>query len=146
MARVSITVQKGISGSDVRVRPAVTEKFHQRYCRQTLSESENETKQTGRGSNQAACSDLSPTSHVSAGALPGKALSVRQALHKKPSVIPFTWLISPHIKWSRFHRKRRRQSGVWWSPEPRELQTRWFHTWLKTTDEPQLLAEASEKV
>lgn len=49
------------------MRPAVMEKFQPRYCRQTLSESENETMQTGRGINQAARSDLSPTSHVSAG-------------------------------------------------------------------------------
>lgn len=73
-------------------------KFHQRYCRQTLSDSKNETTQEGRGINQAAHPDLSPTSHVSAGALPGKALSVRQTLHKKPSVIPSARLISPHSK------------------------------------------------
>lgn len=59
--RVSITVQKGISGSDVRVRPAVMKQFHQRYCGQTLSESGKETMQTGRGINRAARSDLSPT-------------------------------------------------------------------------------------
>lgn len=37
-------------------------KFHQRYCRQTLSESENETTQAGRGTSPAARSDLRPHS------------------------------------------------------------------------------------
>lgn len=80
------------------------------------NQGKRQCRQGGESTERLVLTLVPPPSCEGTGAARKGALCASDFTQKKPSVIPSTRLISPRTKWSHFHRKRRRRSGVWRLP------------------------------